>query len=102
MINLVALTLATCVIVVSPGTNGNEHEKYIHERAHCNGWVHPTRTKAQLTSPGYKSFPVPERYNHKYAGKMRVFRMSTSKARRTCGGAMACQWFLNEKEGRIK
>lgn len=92
MLNLVAQILATCVIVVSPGTNGNEHEKYVHERAHCNGWVHPEKA-APVAGRKYKAFPVPTKFNHSYKGRIRVYRRTVEEAMKLCGGHFACQWF---------
>lgn len=92
MISLVAVALATCVVVVSPGTNGNEQEKYIHERAHCNGWEHPKK-QAPVKGKTYTAFPTPSRFDHPYKGRMRVFRVDTDKAMKLCGGHYACQWF---------
>lgn len=45
MYTLSALALQ-CVIVWSPGTNGNALEKFQHEQAHCWGWTHPVRSSA--------------------------------------------------------
>lgn len=92
MLTLLAATVATCVMVISPGTNGNENEKYKHERAHCNGWSHAEKA-APVEGKGYKSFPVPSRFDHPYKGRIRVFRVDTDEAKKICGGHFACQWF---------
>jgi hypothetical protein len=77
-----------CLIIVSPGTNGDVSEKYTHELAHCNGWEHPLKP-----DPNGKAFQPPARFNHPYAGRLIVKRVSTAEAKRLCGGHFACQFF---------
>lgn len=91
MITLVS-ALATCIIVVSPGTNGNVWEKYLHERAHCNGWVHPEQV-APKRGTGYKAFRVPPEFNYAYPGPKRLLKKTTREAQELCGGHYACMWF---------
>ena len=60
MLNTVASVALQCVIVWSPGSNGDAAEKFWHEQAHCHGWSHPT--KVSTFGAAYK---VPSRYRLK-------------------------------------
>ncbi len=80
--------LATCVIVVSGGMNGDINEKYWHEMAHCNGWVHPI--KVSIVGEAYQP---PKKYLHVYPGPIDYRQVSLSQAKRLCNGHYACQWF---------
>lgn len=89
---LLAAALRTCVIVYSPGTNGDWVEKYWHEMAHCNGWKHPD--KGRVTG---KAHQAPARFKHLYYGPIATpcgeRPCTVPEAQRLCGGHFACQWF---------
>lgn len=78
------LPILACLIIVSPGTNGNWEEKYLHEVAHCNGWVHPH---------GVHGLRPPKAFLHNPKMPTEVKLVSLGEARRLCRGAMACQFF---------
>ena len=80
--------IATCVIVVSGGMNGDIWEKLVHEEAHCNGWVHPDKPNAFG-----KAYWPPRHYRHAYRGKIVVRNVTTVKAMRLCDGHFGCQYF---------
>ena len=84
----VASALLTCVIVVSPGSNGDVNEKYWHEMAHCNGWVHPEKVSTEG-----EAYQAPRKYRYVYEGPIELYNVSQREARRICGGHKACQWF---------
>lgn len=76
--------LGTCHIVVSSGTNGNAAEKFQHEIAHCNGWVH---------ADGAHGLKPPAKYIHKTKMALDDQWVTLEAAQKLCDGAMACQWF---------
>lgn len=85
--------LTVCVIVFSPGTNGDWAEKYWHEMAHCNGWEHPSKA-----SSFGEAFKPPSRYLFVYKGELIAYKVSTTKAMKLCNGHYGCQWFEQIKQ----
>lgn len=92
---LLAAALQTCVIVYSPGSNGDWLEKYWHEMAHC---VEPDWHGANRHSFTGKANQVPKRLLYKlYDGPLyspcgdKPCRVE--KAKKLCGGAFGCQWY---------
>lgn len=77
----------TCHIVISSGTNGNAAEKFQHEIAHCNGWVH---------AEGVHGLKPPAKYIRKPDMALDDQWVTLAAAQKVCGGAMACQWFDNQ------
>jgi hypothetical protein len=92
MLNTLASVALQCVIVWSPGTNGNASEKFWHEQAHCWGWSHPT--KASTFGAAYK---VPSRYRLKgefpgWISPCGKSACTVQKAKSLCNGHFGCQW----------
>lgn len=96
MLNTLEAALTTCVIVFSAGTNGDWQEKYWHEMAHCNGWVH-----AERASTFGKAYDPPKRFLRLYEGPIKSpcgnKPCSVERARKLCKAAigvnaMACMW----------
>lgn len=86
---MLSVLLSTCLVIISPGTNGDVREKYLHELAHCNGWEHPDQA-APSDGKAYSAYKPPHKYLRRYRGRMKVRLVSTSRAQELCNGHYAC------------
>lgn len=94
MYTLSALALQ-CIIVVSPGTNGDWSEKYWHEIEHCKGQTHAENGTHHRLKTDYRMYDGPI-VTMLPSGRIVPFRIqSTRNAIKACGrlgypGKMAC------------
>lgn len=82
--------LPICFFVVATDAPSPE-AIYIHEQAHCWGWVHPEHVGVR--AKGYKAFMPPARYRGTYPNiEVRYERMKDVPAICGSGEPFGCQW----------
>lgn len=81
-----------CYFVVATDAP-NPEAIFVHENAHCWGWVHPEHVGTR--SKGYKAFMPPREFKKPYPRKrVQVTFDTMENVRKICGPAepYGCQW----------
>lgn len=87
----VAKPLPVCHFVVATDAP-NPEAIFVHENAHCWGWVHPELVGTRAN--GYKAFTPPAKFTKPYPNVEPRFE-TMRDVRKICGNdePFGCQWF---------